>query len=357
MINIDFSNENLKKMEYDKFHKNNKYASWYFNRAKKLSDDDIYYKRAVRISNCMDYFLWHKYEKNKILDLQKVNRCMNNRFCPNCKKLDLAKFIHLFSDKFAELQVKGYVPYFVTLTIPNCKFEDLSKTIDFLYKCFKKFWYGLYFNDRKGFSFRKVDFVAALKVLEVTTNLKNREFHPHLHCVFFAKKSISPDLLIKRYKGLWSTKRQTYDYYSDLDLHLKKLWTMICNGYRMSKKNYYNLNFDINELYQVDFRELDEKGLFEVLKYTFKDTDVCNEEIFNIFVDSFEGRRIRQGYGLLYNMKTENIDEGIYQELELEFDEDPTRLYTNEIKELYTKYSDYKKISRFCPKEFNYEEE
>lgn len=353
MVNIDFKNEDLKKMEYDKFHINNKYAAWYFNKAKELNESDVFFKRATRISNCMDYFLWHKYEKNKILDLQKVNRCMNNRFCPNCKKFDLAKFIHLFTPKFVEMQVRGYTPYFLTLTIPNCSFCELSNTINYLYKSFKKFWNGFYSVDRKGFSFRKVRFVAALKVLEVTTNLKNREFHPHLHCIFFSKEPIPSELLEKKFKGLWSVKRQSYDYYSYLELHLKKIWTMICKNIRMSKKNYREINFTYDELYQVDFRELDKKGLYEVLKYTFKDTDVCNEEIFDYFVDAFENRRIRQGYGLLYDLKTENVDEGIYQELELEFEEDPTRLYTNEIKDLYTKYSEYKKISRFCPKEFD----
>ena len=50
---------------------------------------------------------------------------------------------------------------------------------------------------------------------------------------------------------------------------------------------------------------------------------------------------------MLYNLKCEEVDTGLKQELELVEKENPSSLLTREINELVTTYRDYKKISRF----------
>lgn len=352
---MKLDNDTLKKMENNINNFNYKYAGYYFNMSE--FKNDRFFKRAVRISNCMDFWLWDRYDKNLLLDLKSVNRCKNNRFCPNCRKLDLSKFLYSFRPRFDEILSKGYIPYFLTLTIPNCVYSDLKKSIDLLYKSFTRLWEGfsMDLSSKKSFKFRKVQFVGALKVLEITTNIKNKEFHPHLHCIIFLKNNIDNSLLLKIYKGLWSVKRQSYDYYSEIEMHFKRVWTLICKNSSISCELYNSCDLNIQDLYQVDFRELDECGLYEVIKYTMKDSDIVNQEVFEYLVKGLEYRRIRQGYGLLYNLKCENVDIGEYQELELEIQEDPVKFINKEIKELYTTYKDYRKISRFTPKEFNEE--
>lgn len=54
------------------------------------------FNKGQRIGSCCDLWIWNVYHQNKLMDLQKLNRCMNSRFCPNCKMLNVAKFIHEF---------------------------------------------------------------------------------------------------------------------------------------------------------------------------------------------------------------------------------------------------------------------
>lgn len=58
-------------------------------------------------------------------------------------------------------------------------------------------------------------------------------------------------------------------------------------------------------------------------------------------------KRLRQGFGILFNVKCEDIDDGELQELSLSVEESPTTLYTQNIEDLYTTYESYRKISRF----------
>jgi len=103
--------------------------------------------------------------------------------------------------------------------------------------------------------------------------------------------------------------------------------------------------------YICDIRELDmPKGIFEVFKYCFKDVDIKN---FNIFCDLFFGlkrKRLRQGYGELYNVKIDDSEFGSDDCIEnyLEFkDEPPETLIHQYINDMTEKYGDYKKVSVF----------
>ena len=64
--------------------------------------------------------------------------------------------------------------------------------------------------------------------------------------------------------------------------------------------------------YICNIRELFEpKGIFEVFKYCFKDVDIKNLDIFRDLFFGLKRKRLRQGYGELYNFKA---DEGFGQE-------------------------------------------
>lgn len=352
-----FTDEVLTDM-YTSLKYNKLFNSWYYKLSLEFSDLLVYServnKRGNKIGSCLNYWLWDKYERNKVLDLQKVNRCMNNRFCPNCKKFDLACTIHNFREPFSYLLSQGYNPYLLTLTVPNVCGEDLRETIDMMNKSFRKFFnclsYELTGTTRKGFSERLMQFDAALKVLEITYNIKTNMFHPHFHVMMFSQE-YEEGLFIKSVPGAWSNKKNKQLFNSHMDMHIMKLWKMCYDNIRLSVNNYKKMSDDWHDNYMCDIREMDEKGIYEVLKYTFKDTDVKNYYVFKTLVLALENKRIRQGYGLLYNLKCEGDSEGDKQDLEefLEVDikEAPEQLLTQELKTLIRDYHDYKKISRF----------
>lgn len=351
---MELTNEVLEKIE-DKKSFNRQYSKWYYSMGQLQQDKqsvlaNSYFKKSERINDCMNLFQWDLYRENKLMDLQRVNRCMNNRFCPNCRKLDLAKMIHKFKKPFSDLIKQGYLPFLLTLTIPNVTGEELEQTIRTLSANFRKF-YHLYSRELpKGFKGRSLGIDAALKVLEITYNKESNTFHPHYHLmVFIPAKFYDQSLFSKIYQGHWSYKRQEFNMYSDIDLEMARLWTMVNKKIRINQKNFDNMSDDIRELYQVDIKEMDSSGIYEVLKYTFKDSDISSFYVFKTLVESLYKKRIRQGHGLLYNFKCEEVEEGEKQDLEefLDKKENPEHILTHEINELLTVYRDFRKVSRF----------
>ncbi|URZ06508.1 protein rep [Clostridium felsineum] len=352
---MDFENETLEKMEQKRIDYNSKYAAWYIRMSEEMrSEQHFAYsetlkKKSERIKNCMDIWLWDLYKNNKLLDLQKVNRCMNNRFCPNCRKFNLACAIHNLKVPLNNLLLDGYYPYLVTLTIPNVQGIELKRTIEKMNKSFKKLFgaysYDLEGKTTKGFKDRLMGFEGALKVLEITYNEESNTYHPHFHCLFFSHE-YDPSLFQKNIVGEYSDKRKSYNFYSLIDIQIMKLWTMYFKELRVNEKNYSN--FKIEDCFIADIREMDSSGIVEVLKYTFKDTDIANYEVFKTIELAISNKRIRQGYGILYNLKLEDDADGEKLALDefLTEMEVPSLLVIYEIKELLTSYKDYRKISR-----------
>jgi plasmid rolling circle replication initiator protein Rep len=303
---------------------------------------ETYHNKSDRINNCLNLWVWDRYEKNKILDLKTVNRCSNNRFCPNCRLLDISKFIHKFKDILADYLGKGYSAYMLTLTVPNCKADELEPTLRKLSKCFLSLMRRYKETSKSDHS---INIAGGVRVLEITHNSTNDTYHPHYHVLVLVKNGVPAYYLDKIYKGRYSTKRQSYNMKSRLDLEISKYWTMIYKGISITKKS--SDSFDCNDSFECDFCQLDKKGFYEVFKYTFKDTDVDCYNTFKNLELSLQYKRLRQGFGVLYNVKCEDIDDGQLQELNLNIEEAAESLYIKAMDELYTTYSEYTKISRF----------
>ena len=101
--------------------------------------------------------------------------------------------------------------------------------------------------------------------------------------------------------------------------------------------------------YICDIRELIVPGgLFEVFKYCFKDVDIKNYDIFRDLYFGLKRKRLRQGYGELYNVKVDDKDFSSDDCIEnyLEFkDETPETLIYQHINDMTEKYGDYRKVS------------
>jgi len=89
------------------------------------------------------------------------------------------------------------------------------------------------------------------------------------------------------------------------------------------------------------------KGVYEVFKYCFKDLDMKSQEIFKDLYFGLKRKRLRQGYGELYNVKVDDRDissDDIKNYLEFK-DEEPEVIANKYIEDMTEKYRNYKKIS------------
>lgn len=345
---MEFKNDYLRKMHLNKEVLNRAYSKWYFGMSEQAKkgelevNEETYKNKSERINNCLNFWVWDKYTQNQILDLRSVNRCKNNRFCPNCRILDVSKFIHKFKDVMQSHLEKGYQMYMLTLTVPNVTPEELEPTLKKLSKCFLTLMRRYKEDSKKEHC---INISGGVRVLEITHNSSKNTFHPHYHCLILVKGGVPEELLAKTERGRYSRKRKSYNMKSIIDMEISKFWTLIYNGKSITKKSVAEL--DEKDVFECDFCELDKKGFYEVFKYTFKDADVDCYSTFVTLERALLYKRLRQGFGILFNVKCEDIDDGEVQELSLSVEESPTILYTKNMEELYTTYENYRKISRF----------
>jgi len=142
----------------------------------------------------------------------------------------------------------------------------------------------------------------------------------------------------------------SYINYSSVDIFILKLWTMVYEGKNMSV--FCKASDDWQDNYICDIRELEmPHGIYEVFKYCFKDIEIKNLNIFRNLFFGLNGKRIRQGYGNLYNLKLNDKDlddfDLVLDDIKnyLEFKDKIPVIVANNFKDNTEKYRDYKKIS------------
>jgi plasmid rolling circle replication initiator protein Rep len=350
----------LDKEHFLKLDKKKNIAARNINYLKMLADEFGYsdrsfaytlYRRAERIENCLNYWEWDLYKKNKVLNLVKVSRC-KDYFCPNCRSINSSKAIIKFSPLFGDMLAQRYYPYFMTLTVPNVLRENLSNEINKMNRAFIKFWRWLYKPFKKngkyagGYKNRLFDAMGAAKVLEVTVQKTDWDyFNVHFHVIIFLNDAFEGDFL-KYIDGGYRIKSQSYIGYSDADIFVQKLWTM---AYENKKISEFKMASDCwQDNYICDIRELTMPfGIYELFKYVFKDTDIKDYEVFRDLFFGLRGKRLKQGYGMLYNFKTDECfdDSSCIEDFLDDKDEDPEMVVTSCIKEMTKKYKEYKKFS------------
>lgn len=309
------------------------------------------YKRAERMSNCLNYWEWDKYPKNKVMNLKVVSRC-KDLFCPNCRTVGIYKALKNFSPHFSLMMTRGYMPCLMTLTVPNIKRELLSEEIGNMNKAFTKLWRWLYRpftkngSNHGGYKNRLFDAKGAVKTIEVAVQKSDyRYFNLHYHVIIFID-NYNENSFNKYIPGGYQYRSNSFIYYSDADIFIQKLWKMAYDRKIISE--FGDVSDSWKDNYICDIRELDmPKGMFEVFKYCFKDVDIKNLDIFRDLFFGLKRKRLRQGYGELYNFKA---DEGFEPEdsIEnyLEFkDETPEVLIHQYINDMTEKYRDYRKVS------------
>lgn len=117
---------------------------------------------------------WHCAEKMEQKDGKITGSYCKNRWCLTCNRIRTAKLIMGYMPqirKFNDMQ-------FVTLTLPNCKGDDLKATIELMNKRFNNVRRGVKRHDLHTPSAFK-----ALRKLECTYNLQRSDYHPHYHLI------------------------------------------------------------------------------------------------------------------------------------------------------------------------------
>ncbi len=206
-----------------------------------------------RLLLCANFLLFLKSDAGNY-KLRRANLC-GNRFCPICSwveaKRNAFKILELIM-YVREIEKKELV--FMTLTVPNCKGEDLTATIDKLNKSFKRLM------ETKRF---KNICLGYIRKLEVTHNSEANTYHPHFHVILAVNKSYFA----------------SRDYLKILDL--LELW-------RKATKDESITQVDLKKVRMGSIKEV-----MEIATYTTKMKDLySDEEVFIVLYGALKGRQI-----------------------------------------------------------------
>lgn len=261
------------------------------------------YNKAYRVQECGDFLEFKKYIATGELKLQGANFC-KVRLCPMCawrRQLKIFAQVSKVMDK--ALDLKDYRFIFLTLTCKNIYAEDVSNTLDHLFKAFNLL------TKRKQF---KQSIKGWFRALEITHNLdvNSKDFdtyHPHFHAILMVNKSYFND--VKQYisQEKWTSLWQSC---------LKVDYTPIVNV----------------KAFKTGTKSKVAKSVAESAKYTVKDNDYLiadNEELTDGAVQILDGalanRRLTAFGGELKK---------IHKELNLDDPEDGDLINTNQDEEL-----------------------
>lgn len=238
--------------------KNGKILDWRGKKMQNLKLSDSYRRlglitkngkmRSEKLQNCGVYLTFKKFDN----DTKKLNEAYfcKDRLCPTCtwrRSLKIfgqtSKIMKRYKEEFPTDRF-----LFLTLTIRNCKAEELNESITELLKGFNRL-----------FKYKRVDSVVRgfMRGLEVTYNSKDNTFHPHIHCVFSVSSSYFKTKYItqQEWTNLWKKALNVY-YTPILDIRAvrsyssKKFEQVIAE---ISKYATKDLEFLLNDKEKTDY--------------------------------------------------------------------------------------------------------
>jgi len=321
--------------------------------------------RPSVIENCFNWFAIDYYRLQQVKVINKVNLC-HDKFCVNCQnQLSMQRYTKY--KPFLDELLKDYAIYHIVFTIPNCSEVMLKSTLDKMYK--KSAYLFRYFQGTKkakDVDFSKLGYAGAIRALEIGVKQKGflTEFHPHFHCLFLFRKGFqNTGAHINTYsfsKSHFKRDRKVEDgkrYFTDFEILLQKVWYLLYNDIKVTKKSIDELELGYSCYAQRVFKDYK-----DVFKYTMKGmfdektSQFCySESTFRYLLEAIHRRKVIQGYGILNRFKfddvvdEEEIDEYFAQRIiALRELEDPMQQWLS-IKELiedFDKYPHMKFISK-----------
>ena len=173
------------------------------------------YRKSETMHWCLyqiEVMKFFKKDKIKIID----TKTCKNRLCPTCTyRKSLKAYVEnklVFDDIIKHDRTAKFS--FLTLTVKNCKGENLRQTIDDLMKGFKKIM-----------EVQKVKnaVVGYIRGLEVSYNEKEKTFHPHLHVLLHMSKNYFNENYIKQkeWREIWQN-AMNLDYAPQVNIKIFK---------------------------------------------------------------------------------------------------------------------------------------
>lgn len=251
-----------------------------------------YSDRALRVSNCGTFLEFRSgVDYNGEIHkprLTGANFCFD-RLCPMCNFRRSRKIFNQVFSIVNHLGTDKYKYLMLTLTVRNCKAEDLSSTIDRLYS-------GIH-NLFKQKRVKKIA-LGCFRALEITYNEDRKDFHPHFHIIIAVPSSYKakhPDYISQ---SEWlSSWRSAYGDDSILILDVRFI-----DGY----DGMDNISSDSLK-----------KAVCEVAKYSVKSSDYLlsnnsslTDFLVLIFAESLRNRRLCSFTGIFSKARKElNLDD------------------------------------------------
>jgi plasmid rolling circle replication initiator protein Rep len=228
-------------------------------------------EKASRIQDCGTQMVFAHIVAERRMKLHKANFC-RERLCPMCA-MRRSKQIYAQVSQVMDVVEREYpelTPVFLTLTVKNCKADELGATLDVIYKG----WHRLINNGRMKRLLR-----GWFRALEVTYNQEEDTYHPHVHVVLLVPPSY---FIVPR------------------DYMTTEKWV---KAWRKALRLDYDPVCDIRAVKKEKDARAGEVA--EVAKYTVKDTDYIKDDesltdkLVDVFSRAVKGRRLYAFGGLM----------------------------------------------------------
>lgn len=251
---------------------------------------DKYYEFNQKKANNVLYCgsdLWfnlkeHKETKERVIKLDTMFTC-KDRFCPFCNWRRQMKYSKMIYTKIKALEEDKKLRYiFLTLTVKNCKLNDLRATIQLMNKAFERMSRSVRF---------KKSIVGFLRVLEFTVQKNdNSMMHPHFH------------ILLVVPSGYFDTKKNNYIKKEEFS----KMWQ------KALRVDYIPV-VDVRIVKSNKEKNANASIVAEMCKYPLKDTDIEKIEDFEELTKQLKGVRNINAGGLLKGVlsKVTTIDDDL----------------------------------------------
>lgn len=242
--------------------------------------------KAARLSECASSLLFQRSSSG--LKLKSANFC-RVRLCPICSWRRSLKTQAHMNRILAAAEPEHLEYLLVTLTLRNCSGESLSATVDTLINGYK--------NLVKRKRYRSA-WVGWYRGVEVTHNIENDTYHPHIHALVAVKRSYFRGKSYIKQSDLaqdWRECCKIDDYTPIVDIRRVNRWK---GGEAATRSDLI-------------------KAVNEVAKYTTKSSDIINFDDWDFTVDTlrlldaaFDKRRFIAYGGLFKELhKQLNLDD------------------------------------------------
>lgn len=208
-----------------------------------LAYESICPKKAERMRDCATWLTYSRAEGK--LKLSRANFC-RVRLCPVCQWRRSLKTYSQMKQILAALDGK-YKYLFLTLTMRNCKPSELQHSITYLLEAWRHFIGYKRIEDMMEGYFR---------ALEVTHNLEQDTYHPHLHVILAVQNSY------------FTSRKYT------TQAELARLWQLALHAD-------YTPVIDVRRV-----KGTDTKAIAEAAKYSVKASDIICYDDWQLTVDT-----------------------------------------------------------------------